>query len=251
LLKKRRLDNALFIMRGERQVRALLIFGLLAVSLVLAASCADKSKTASKDFDAADEDEAAQNANVKKNVKPEADAEAAVIETDYGRIVIELYPNLAPNMVARFKQLTKEGFYNGTTFHRVDPGLGIIQGGDPLSKDDNPDNDGSGNSQYPNVAAEFSDIPFERGIVGAARAKSFDSANCQFFITLMRQPAFETDDNRYTVFGRVVDDQSLNNAGVILGAPVVPGTQQPSDKIVIKSITLQPRANFGASNAAH
>ncbi len=242
MLKKRWLGNALFIIRGERQARSLFIFGLLAVALVLAVSCADKSETASKDFDAADEDDATQNANVKKNVKPEADAEAAVIETDYGRIVIELYPNLAPNMVARFKQLIKEGFYNGTTFHRVDPGLGIIQGGDPLSKDDNPDNDGQGSSPNPNVAAEFSDVPFERGIVGAARAQSNDSANSQFYITLKRQPAF---DQRYTVFGRVVDNQSLNNADVIMNAPTATGAERPADKIVVKSMTLQPRANFG------
>jgi cyclophilin family peptidyl-prolyl cis-trans isomerase len=245
LLKKRWSGNSFNAIDGGRVRLSLLIICALAFALLLA-SCGSKDKTASKDFDAADEDDATQNASVKRNVKPQADAEAAVIETDYGKIVIELYPNLAPNMVARFKQLIKEGFYNGTTFHRVDPGLGIIQGGDPLSKDGNPDNDGQGNSQYPNVAAEFSDVPFERGIVGAARAKSFDSANCQFFITLMRQPAFETEGNRYTVFGRVIDNQRLNNAGVILGAPVTSGTQQPSDKIVIKNITLQPRANFGS-----
>ena len=99
-----------------------------------------------------------------------ADAEVAVIEMEnpaYGKIVIELYPNIAPKMVERFKQLIKEGFYNGTTFHRIDPKLGIIQGGDPLSKDNNPDNDGTGDSPYPNVPGEYSDIPFERGIVGA------------------------------------------------------------------------------------
>lgn len=242
LLKKRWSDNSFNAINGERGRSSLLILCVLAIALSLAA-CGGKDKTASKDFDAADEDGAMQNANVKKNVKPQADAEAAVIETDYGKIVIELYPNLAPNMVARFKQLIKGGFYNGTTFHRVDPGLGIIQGGDPLSKDDNPDNDGQGSSQNPNVAAEFSDVPYERGTVGAARAASPDSANSQFYITLKRQPAF---DQRYTVFGRVVDNQSLNNADVIMNAPTATGTERPADKIVIKSVTLQPRASFGS-----
>ncbi|HEV7376489.1 MAG TPA: peptidylprolyl isomerase [Pyrinomonadaceae bacterium] len=202
------------------------------------------------------------SANVKKGVKPVPDAEVAVIEMEnpaYGKFVVELYPNIAPKMVERFKQLIKEGFYNGTTIHRVDPQLGIIQGGDPLSKDDNPDNDGGGDSNLPNVPGEFSDIPFERGIVGAARrgenldpsrgpiltdAQARDTGNSQFYVTLKRVPGF---DENYTVFGRVVE--GLNNADVIAGAPVIsrkvdrPGDRPnyPAEKIVIKSITLQPR----------
>jgi cyclophilin family peptidyl-prolyl cis-trans isomerase len=167
-------------------------------------------------------------------VKPQADTQVAVIDTDYGRIVIELYPNIAPQMVERFKKLASEGFYNGTTFHRIDPQLGIVQGGDPLSKDNNPLNDGTGSSPYPNLPAEFSDLPFERGTVGAARAQDINSANCQFYITLKRQPEF---DKRYTVFGKVIE--GLNTADVIAGAPVREGTDHPADKIVIKSITLQ------------
>lgn len=195
------------------------------------------------------------SANIKKGVKPVADAEVAVVEMEnpaYGKIVIELYPNIAPKMVERFKQLVKEGFYNGTTFHRIDPQLGIIQGGDPLSKDDNPNNDGTGDSPYPNVPGEFSDIPYERGIVGAARKganpqldlseeEARDTGNCQFYITLKRVPAF---DENYTVFGRVIE--GINNADVIAGAPVEsprPGMEatRPAEKIAIKSITLQPR----------
>jgi cyclophilin family peptidyl-prolyl cis-trans isomerase len=180
------------------------------------------------------EDEA--KANVRKDVKPQPDAQVAVIETDYGRIVLELYPNVAPQHVARFKQLASEGFYNGTTFHRIEPDLGIIQGGDPNSKDDNPANDGAGSSPLPNVPAEFSDLLYERGTLGAARAQDINSANCQFFITLKRQPMF---DERYTVFGKVVE--GLNNADIISHAPVTEGTEHPSEKIVIKSITLQSR----------
>ena len=175
---------------------------------------------------------------VKRGVKPEADAEAAVIDTDYGRIVVELYPNVAPKMVERFKTLARQGFYNGTTFHRVS--AQVIQGGDPLSKDDDPNNDGTGDSPLPNVPAEFSDIPFDRGIVGAARKGSdVNSANCQFYITLQRMPEW---DEHYTAFGKVVE--GMSNAQVIAGAPTLPRTEHPADKIVIKSITLQPRANF-------
>ena len=146
--------------------RHLLILMLVLVGLF--ASCGG-NKTAVKDFDAEPEDPAVE-ARVKKGVKPLPDQEVAVIETaDFGNIVIELYPNVAPQMVERFKKLISEGFYNGTTFHRVNPELGIIQGGDPLSKDNNPENDGTGDSPYPNVPGEMSDIPYERGIVGAAR----------------------------------------------------------------------------------
>lgn len=179
-------------------------------------------------------------ANIKTGVKPEADAQAAVIETDFGRIVIELYPNVAPQMVARFKKLAGEGFYNGTAIHRIDPELGIIQGGDPNSKDANPANDGMGSSPEPNLPAEFSDLPYERGTVGAARAQSNDSANCQFYVTLKRQPAF---DQKYTVFGRVIE--GINNADIISTAPLAEGTQdRPADRILVKTITLAPRANF-------
>jgi cyclophilin family peptidyl-prolyl cis-trans isomerase len=220
--------------RGTKTFLAALVCAALALS---AASCGKSGgNDAAKDADA-------DEAGVKKGVKPEADSQAAVVETDYGRIVIELYPNLAPKMVERFKKLAGEGFYNGTTIHRIDPNLGIIQGGDPNSKDADPENDGAGNSPYPNVPAEFSDVLYERGIVGAARTGGdINSANCQFFITLKRQPAFEQPGNRYTVFGRVIE--GLSNADIISTAPVVEGTSRPADKVLVKSVTLAPRSNF-------
>lgn len=234
--------------RLNRRARAgWMVFVLcLALALTGAACTGGGGNSNSKDFD---EGAAKDPPNLKKGVKPEPDAEVAVIEMQnpgYGRIVIELYPNVAPQMVARFKQLIREGFYNGTTFHRIDPQLGIIQGGDPFSKDNIPGNEGAGDSPYPNVPGEFSDIPYERGILGAARKggggpgmteeQAYNTANCQFFITLKRQPAF---DKRYTVFGKVVE--GLNNAEVIMGAPVEERTERPADPIAIKSIALQPR----------
>ncbi len=217
---------------------------LMLCGLALLSGC--KDTITSKDSDAG-----ATQPNVTKGVKPVADTEVAVIEAEnpaYGRMVIELYPNIAPKMVERFKQLAREGFYNGTAFHRINADAGIVQGGDPLSKDNEPENDGTGSSPYPNVTAEFSDVLYERGIVGAARRgpggglteqQAWDTANCQFYITLKRQPAF---DERYTVFGRVIE--GLNNADVIVRAPTAAGGENPSSKIVIKSITLQPRSNF-------
>ena len=137
-------------------------------------------------------------ASVKKGTTPVPDNEIAVIEMEnsaaYGTIKIELYSNIAPKMVARFKELAREGVYDGTTFHRVNQS--VIQGGDPNSKDNDPSNDGMGSSDKPNVPAEFSDLLYDAGIVGAARSQDINSANSQFFITLKREPAF---DNKYTI----------------------------------------------------
>ena len=175
--------------------------------------------------------------NVKKGVEPIPDAEIAVIEMEnsaaYGTIKIELYSNIAPKMVARFKELAKEGVYNGTTFHRINQS--VIQGGDPLSKDADPTNDGTGKSGKPNVPAEFSDIKYDTGIVGAARGPDFDSANSQFFITLKRESGF---DNRYTIFGKVID--GMQNVRTISGVQPKDG-ERPVEPVKIKSVTIVPR----------
>ena len=193
-----------------------------------------------------DEAEGAGGAAVKRGVKPEPDAEVAVLEVEsagapMGRIVIELYPNIAPKMVERFKRLVSEGFYDGTAFHRVSLQTGVVQGGDPNSKDDDPANDGMGGSPYEDLPAEFSDIPFDRGIVGAARERDVNSANSQFYITLQRNRVW---DAQYTVFGKVIE--GLSDAQVIAGAPTrpAPHSENPAEKIVIKRATLQPRASF-------
>ena len=216
----------------------ILTIGFLSLLLVSFTAC---NQTSSPSTNAGEE--TAAGAKVKANAKPQADTEVAVIETaDYGRIVVELYPNVAPKMVERFKKLISEKFYDGTAIHRIDPNLGIIQGGDPLTKGSNSDAYGTGSSTYPNVPAEFSDIPYERGTLGAARTSDINGANCQWFITLKKQPAF---DKKYTVFGRVID--GIKNAEVIMTAPTKTGGEQPADKVVLKSVTLQPRANFPAS----
>lgn len=178
------------------------------------------------------------NAEVKKGVTPIADSEIAVIEMEnagaYGTIKMELYSNIAPKMVAQFKQLAKEGVYNGTTFHRINQI--VIQGGDPNSKDNDPTNDGKGNSDKPNVPAEFSDIPFDTAILGAARMSGDNnSANCQFFIMLKREPGF---NQQYTVFGKVIE--GMNNVRTISGVNPKQG-ERPMENIVIKSVTIQPK----------
>jgi len=170
---------------------------------------------------------------IKKGVAPVADNEIAVVETDYGTIKIELYSNIAPKMVARFKELAKEDVYKGTSFHRINDN--VIQGGDPFSKDSDPLNDGMGKSDKPNVDAEFSDIPFDTAIVGAARGgQDVNTANSQFFIMLKRQPGF---DNRYTIFGKVID--GMSNVQTIAGAPRE--GEKPSEAIRIKGVSIQPK----------
>ncbi len=169
------------------------------------------------------------------NVKPVADAEVAVIEMEnasaYGTITLELYSNVAPKTVAQFKALAKEGVYNGTTFHRIN--ASVIQGGDPNSKDEDPNNDGMGKSNKPNIPAEFSDIPYDTGILGAARGPDINSANSQFFITLKREPGF---DKNYTIFGKVID--GMNNVRTISAVSPKMG-ERPVDSIRIKSITFK------------
>ena len=174
---------------------------------------------------------------VKKGVAPVPDNEVAVIEMEnapaFGTIKIELYSNIAPKMVARFKELANEGVYDGTTFHRINQS--VIQGGDPNSKDNDPSNDGMGGSTKPNVDAEFSDIPYDAGLVGAARSMNPNSANSQFFITLKREPGF---DNKYTIFGKVIE--GMNNVRTIAGVQPKDG-ERPVDPVRIKTVRIEPR----------
>ncbi|PAX08229.1 peptidylprolyl isomerase [Sphingomonas lenta] len=111
-----------------------------------------------------------------------------------GRVTILLRPDVAPKMVERVKTLTRQGFYDGLTFHRVIDGF-MAQGGDPKG-------DGTGGSPLPDLEAEFNYLPHVRGAVSAARAQEKNSANSQFFIVF--QPRLQLDKD-YTVFGRVMD----------------------------------------------
>jgi peptidylprolyl isomerase len=117
-----------------------------------------------------------------------------VLETTKGNVVIRLRNDLAPGHAARIKQLARDGFYNNAPFHRVIAGF-MAQTGDGDR------GDGRGKSKYPNLKAEFSQVPFKRGIVGMARGGDPDSGNCQFFITYADAPHL---NGGYTVIGEVV-----------------------------------------------
>ena len=111
-----------------------------------------------------------------------------------GKVIIKLYPDVAPKHVAQITMLAKEGFYDGIIFHRVIEGF-MAQTGDPTGT-------GTGGSDLPDIRAEFSDEPFVRGTLGMARSQHPDSANSQFFICF-EEASFL--NGQYTVFGKVVE----------------------------------------------
>ena len=117
-----------------------------------------------------------------------------ILELESGPVTIQLRPDLAPQHVARIKELAREGFYDGVVFHRVIPGF-MAQGGDPTGT-------GMGGSDKPNLPAEFSKEPHVRGACSMARTNNPNSANSQFFIVF--DDAYFLD-NQYTVWGQVTD----------------------------------------------
>ena len=127
-------------------------------------------------------------------------ANAIVIDTTKGRIVIKLRNDLAPQHAERIKQLARDGYYNNVPFHRVIEGF-MAQTGDGQNFN------GTGGSKYPNLKQEFSNVPFKRGIVGMARrGDSVDTANSQFFIMFGDAPSL---DGSYTVVGEVVQGMDV------------------------------------------
>jgi peptidyl-prolyl cis-trans isomerase B (cyclophilin B) len=131
--------------------------------------------------------------------------ELAVIKTSKGEMTVEFWEDVAPKTVANFKKLAKEGFYNGTAFHRIIKGF-MIQGGDPNTKDPSKEGVyGTGDPGY-KIKAEFNDKKHERGVLSMARSMDPDSAGSQFFICLDPAPFL---DRQYTGFGRVVKGEEV------------------------------------------
>ena len=137
----------------------------------------------------------------------------AIIKTKFGEMEIKFFEDVAPKHVENFMKLAKDGFYNGTIFHRVITGF-MIQGGDPNTKDPaKKETYGQGGPDY-NVKAEFSDTPHKRGIVSMARAADPDSAGSQFFIVVEDSRFL---DRKYTAFGEVV--KGIGVADKIVNVP--------------------------------
>ena len=160
--------------------------------------------------------------------------EVAVIKTSLGTIVFEFLPDVAPKMVENFKDLSKTGFYDGTTFHRVINGF-MIQGGDPLSKDNDPSNDGTGDGPRKMPAEFTTKYNHKRGMVSTARSNDPNSGSCQFFIVQKDSPSLDT---QYTIFGRV-----LEGLDVVDKISLVPKGRngRPLKNVVMEKVTVETR----------
>jgi len=155
-------------------------------------------------------------------------AERAVIETKFGEIVIEFLPEKAPGHVKNFLDLAKQGFYDGSTFHRVIPGF-MIQGGDPNTRDPKAPRaqHGTGGPGH-TIKAEFNDTKHVRGVVSMARSSDPHSAGSQFFICVADAGFL---DRQYTAFGRVV--RGLEAVDKVVNSPRDP-RDNPNERIDMK-----------------
>jgi peptidyl-prolyl cis-trans isomerase B (cyclophilin B) len=164
--------------------------------------------------------------------------EVAVIKTSEGDMVLQFWTDAAPDTIENFKKLTRQGFYDGTIFHRIVKEF-MIQGGDPNSKDPAKENSyGEGGPGY-NIKAEFNNHSHDRGVVSMARGPDPDSAGSQFFICLA--PVHRLD-HQYTTFGKLIKGQDvLEKIGDIpvtrnsMGEP-----SKPTKRVVIESIKIVP-----------
>jgi|TARA_B110000914_G_scaffold30182_1_gene22890 cyclophilin family peptidyl-prolyl cis-trans isomerase len=177
-----------------------------------------------------------------KNKDTVMDKEIAVISTRFGDIKLEFFDDIAPKHVESFKLHAQNGYYDGTTFHRVIPGF-MIQGGDPLTKSEDKSRHGTGGNAAKffgigseesestwNLPAEFSTTKHTRGILSMARSQSPDSGGSQFFICVADANFL---DNQYTVFGKVVSGMEVIDA--IVSVPR-DARDNPDDRIEMKVI---------------
>jgi len=166
----------------------------------------------------------ASNLQANQPLNPDSTNEVAVFETSEGEMVFEFWPDTAPNTVENFKKLARQGFYDGTCFHRIIDGF-MIQGGDPLTKDPSKEADwGTGGPGY-TIQGEVSTRPDRhhvRGVISMANSGSPDTAGSQFFICLAALPQL---DGGYTTFGKLIKgDDVLTKLGK---SPVKPNPYDP------------------------
>jgi peptidyl-prolyl cis-trans isomerase B (cyclophilin B) len=160
-------------------------------------------------------------------------SEIAIINTTEGEMTVEFWPDVAPKTVENFKTLAKQGFYDGTAFHRVIKGF-MIQGGDPLTKDASKEHAWGTGGPGHQIKAEFNDRSHKRGVISMARSNDPDSAGSQFFIC-HGDPKFL--DGQYTTFGKLIKgDDVLEKIGT---TPTHPG-DRPLKRMAVTSIKIVP-----------
>ena len=164
--------------------------------------------------------------------------EVAVIDTTEGEMVLEFWPEVAPGTVENFKKLARQGFYDGTAFHRIIKGF-MIQGGDPNTKDKNAEASyGKGGPGY-NIKGEVNDRKHTRGVISMAHSGRPDTAGSQFFICLDDAPHL---NGRYTAFGKLIkgDDVLTKIANTPVSANDRGEPSKPKERIEVKSIKIVP-----------
>ncbi len=177
------------------------------------------------------------------------DPEVAVIKTVHGEMTAEFWPDVAPHTVANFKKLAKQGFYDGTCFHRVIEGF-MIQGGDPKTKNPALQQEwGTGDPGY-KIKAEFNNRKHVRGVLSMARSADPDSAGSQFFIC---HGVASSLDGKYTTFGKVIagDDVLEKIATTPTSYPPHGGGEKswPVDRMGVESIAIVKRETAGTGQA--
>jgi len=182
---------------------------------------------------------AAAVAEEKKETSPMTTSnEVAVIKTSEGEMVVQFWTDAAPNTIENFKKLARQGFYNGTIFHRIIKGF-MIQGGDPNSKDPaKEDSYGQGGPDY-KIKAEFNDHPHDPGVISMARSADPDSAGSQFFICLA---PIHRLDHQYTTFGKLIkgDDVLEKIGNTPVGRNSQGETSKPTKRVMINKIDIVP-----------
>jgi peptidyl-prolyl cis-trans isomerase B (cyclophilin B) len=179
------------------------------------------------------------SAEEKKETSPMSTSnEVAVIKTNEGEMVLQFWTDAAPNTIENFKKLARQGFYDGTTFHRIVKGF-MIQGGDPNSKDPAKESTyGQGGPGY-KINAEFNNHSHDRGVISMARSSDPDSAGSQFFICLAPVPRL---DGQYTTFGKLIKGSDVLEK--IGDTPVTNNgmgeMSKPTKRIVIESVKIVP-----------
>ena len=165
----------------------------------------------------------------------QAKEDIMILKLKDGDVIIELFNDIAPNHVKRFKKLAQEKKYDGVIFHRVIDGFmaqtGDVEYGNTNSENYNERKVGTGGSDYPDLKAEFSDLPHERGALSMARSNDPNSANSQFFICFKSVPHL---DRQYTVFGKVI--KGMEFIDLIKKGEGSNGQVSDPDKIISLSI---------------